>query len=538
MNNENDKPDTLFNAIIWIGGSLLLTQFIYWLCLWYSSWILHTKSKFLLVLIMIPIVCLVISSAFAIIKPLRMKRKAQKEILGKPKGDKTNDAVYSGLTKEKEEIWIKTAQRGMHTQVIGTTNAGKTESVILPWAIQDIRAGRGLIIIDGKADNSLLNKLWAYTVQAGRDKDFKLFSLSHLPESEQFNPLIGRIPEEVCERVFNSFEFDNPHYRSIQFEVFSHVLRIFEAAKITPTFAKLYQVIGRPQRLKALTNDIKDMPLKEWIDDFCALTESDRAQRTSGLLAAISHFAKGKNAVLFNAEASGINLDEVLQKNQIVYFQLPVLLSPFLGKATGKMVLQCLQSAIANRHRGNSLRSDFFSVFLDDFTEYLSPGFVSLLNKSRSANIGIVFAHQALGDIKTLGDDIANSILTNSNIKVFMRGNDPDTAEYCAKVAGTVRTEKFTERTTSGGFGRQNTGEASMREVEEFPFHPNKFKKELGVGQAVMIIPHIAGAKAVEVQFEKFDDIEPSRLLPHVKKLPVKELTFESKGDVTTAKTF
>jgi TonB-dependent SusC/RagA subfamily outer membrane receptor len=37
----------------------------------------------------------------------------------------------------------------MHTQVVGTTNAGKTESVILPWAIDDIKNGRGLILIDG-----------------------------------------------------------------------------------------------------------------------------------------------------------------------------------------------------------------------------------------------------------------------------------------------------------------------------------------------------------------------------------------------------
>jgi hypothetical protein len=48
---------------------------------------------------------------------------------------------------------LKPRQRSMHTQVIGTTNAGKTESVIIPWAIQDIHSGKGLLLIDGKADN-------------------------------------------------------------------------------------------------------------------------------------------------------------------------------------------------------------------------------------------------------------------------------------------------------------------------------------------------------------------------------------------------
>ena len=88
------------------------------------------------------------------------------------------DSAFCGTTDKGEDIWIKPRQRAMHTQVIGTTNAGKTESVILPWAIQDIHSKKGLLLIDGKADNSLIDKLWGYTKLAGREKDFKLFSLS------------------------------------------------------------------------------------------------------------------------------------------------------------------------------------------------------------------------------------------------------------------------------------------------------------------------------------------------------------------------
>ena len=118
---------------------------------------------------------------------------------------------------------------------------------------------------------------------------------------------------------------------------------------------------------------------------------------------------------------------------------------------------------------------------MDDFSEYLYPGFVSILNKSRSANIGIVFAHQALGDIKTLGEPIANAILTNSNLKIFMRGNDPDSAEYFSKVIGTETGQKQTLRTTRAFWSQQSTGEASVRDVEEFIVHPNYFKREMGV---------------------------------------------------------
>lgn len=433
------------------------------------------------------------------------KRCFERSVLGKE-----TDSVFCGNTIDGEKIFIKPRQRGMHAQVVGTTNAGKTESVILPWAIQDIQQGRGLILIDGKADRQLLDKLYAYVVKSKRKKDFRLFSISNVDQSSQFNPLIGGSMEQIAERVFNSFEFDNPYYRSVQFEIFGQVLRIFRAARIVPTFERLHQAISQPKRLRPMI-DSKWPTLLAWLTEFLNLDANERNKRTSGLRAALSHFAFGDPALLFNTETPSIDLKEALANNQILYFQLPVLQSPFLGKATGKLLLQTLQSAVAERHK--TKKGKFYSVFLDDFTEYLYPGFVSILNKTRSANIGVVFAHQALGDIQTLGDAISNSILTNSNLKIFMRGSDPESAEYFSRVIGTKESMKFTERTKRGIVGEDYTGDKSARAVEEFLFHPNKFKSSLGVGEAIMVVPHEKGSKTVHMKFMKFEDI-PARKLP------------------------
>ncbi len=457
---------------------------------------------------------------------------------------KVEDSVFCGTTDKGEDIWVKPRQRAMHTQVIGTTNAGKTESVILPWAIQDIHMGKGLLLIDGKADNSLIDKLWAYTKLAGREKDFKLFSLSRREQSFQFNPLIGGTAEEITERVFNAFDFENPYYRSLQYEVMNQVMRVFEAQKIVPTFQRLHQVISTPSILEDMLPKITDDQLKQWIMHFSRMAPKDRDERTSGLLTAMGHFAFGENAKLFNPEEGAITIDQALREHQIVYFQLPVLLSPYLGKATGKLVLQSLQAAVANRHRlALGEEKKFFSVFLDDFSEYLYEGFISILNKSRSANVGIVFAHQALGDITILGDAVANSILTNANVKVFMRGNDPDSAEYFSKVIGTSTSTKSTERQSKTLLGVNKSGEMSVRDVEEFTTHPNVFKKELGVGEAVMIIPHDRGSKTVRIKFSKTDDLDPlpmpsvdKTLMPLLAIKPKSE-TKDAQGNVEQSKT-
>ncbi len=511
--NKKDNPGPSDETMAWSVGTIFTLVVLYKLWKLFIKWIHQPTNQ----LIFVGIIISLLTVFFYWIA-----RKREKFVLAKKQKSSViefdKDSVYCGQTTKDEEVFIKTKQRVMHAQVIGTTNAGKTESVILPWAIQDIEQGRGLLLIDGKSDRSLLNKLWAYTVKHGREKDFRLFSLAGVDDSHQFNPLIGGTPEEITERVFNSFGFEEGYYKDIQFEIFAQVMRVFSEACETPTFLKLHQAITDPNRLVTLTNRVDDESLKDWVSQFKNTPATDRLQRTSGLTAALSSFAFGKTSALFNTERPTFTIEEALKDNLIVYCQLPVLLAPFLGKACGKMILQCLQGATANRHLSTDKNQKFFSVFLDDFSEYLYPNFISILNKTRSANLGVVFSHQALGDIQTLGDAVANTILTNTNIKVFMRGNDPDTAEYCAKVVGTTKGEKFTSRTKKGFGSDQSTGDGTIREVEEFIVHPNKFKKDLGVGEAVMVIPHDSGSRTVELKFRKYDDLKTYKKLERVQK--------------------
>lgn len=436
-------------------------------------------------------------------------------------------SVFAGYSASGGAIYIPIEARRMHTQVIGTTNAGKSESVVIPWAVADIRDGRGFVIVDGKADKSFLNRLYPFVKRAERVADFKMLSLQDPSQSHTFNPLLGGTPEEVAERVFNSFEFDNSYYESVQYEIFAQVLRIFDRGKMAPTFLRIYQAIKNPQALHDLAVKGKDDALESWASGFKALSPSDRDQKTSGLLSSLSHFAFGEHARLFNTDKPDIDLTRAVRGEELVYFQLPVLKTPFLGKATGKLVLQCLQSAVANRHRSDDQEHRFFAVYLDDFSEYLYKGFVSLLNKSRSANVGVVFAHQALGDLKGLGDEVANSITTNSNLKVIMRGNDPDTAEFFAKIIGTVRGEQVTERAERGIFGRVKSGQGSLREVEEFLVHPNIIKRNMGVGEAIVIIPHNMGSKVVKLKFSMLPSL-PSEKLPKPEQAKVLGLVINS----------
>lgn len=497
--NSSHHQDTF---LIFVAVSFLIVAFYFK----YKFQIIQTYLEFR-VLIAFLITLLIMTAYLKVRTFLGIKNQVnhlEKEVLGE---SSIESSVFAGFSERGQRVYIKPSFRRMHTQVVGTTNAGKTESVILPWAIDDIKRKRGLIIIDGKSDKSMLHKLYAYARVHNREQEFKILSLCDVTISNTFNPFSYGSALEVTERVFKALNFENEYYKSLQYESLLHTLLIFEKSKIVPTPIKIIEVLRSPVLLVQFAKTTYDQKLITWSHEFLKKSNEERNQETSGLVSQLQAFSVGETASIFNAENSDINLEQALNEGSIIYCQLPVLKIPTLGKTVGKLILQCLQSAVASRHLGVSKNKEFFSIYLDDFTEYLSESFVSLLNKSRSANVGVVFAHQALGDLAGLGDGIKNTILSNSNLKIFMRTNEPESAEYFSQTIGTIESLKRTERETAGTFGAEKTGEASVRDVEAFKYHPNIFKQELGVGEAVMIIPHARGSLPVRIQFRKTPDI-------------------------------
>lgn len=248
-----------------------------------------------------------------------------------------------------KSVSLRQEFRTMHTQIIGTTNAGKSESTVIPKAVKDIQNGSGVLLIDGKADGRFLDKLYSYVKKHRREKDFRLFSLGHVEASSSFNPLRGDSPQVVTERVFSSFRFENEYYRNVQYKYFLGVIKLIFEQKEIPTFSLVKQLLTDMEALAPWIQACNDEGLKKDMMAFHALAAREREEKISGLETAISNFTSSEIAILFEETENSIDLDEAMANNQIIYFQLPTMLYPFLGEATGRLVLQCFQSAIAKR---------------------------------------------------------------------------------------------------------------------------------------------------------------------------------------------
>lgn len=488
------KKEETDNQLLYVIVGVFIIAIIFQLGLILYKW--SKQHPFLSAMLAAGVLSLLVYFCYVRITDIVRKSTEEAEITN----GKGEDSVFAGFSGYKK-IFINQSFRRMHTQVVGTTNAGKTESVILPWIIDDIEKGRGLILIDGKSDRALLDKIYAYACKHGRESDFHVLSLSDQGISGTYNPLIGSSVDQITEKIMHSFDMQNEYYKNIQFDTLRNILEVFREAKVTPNFLKLREALLDPVAIQRLSEKVKSPILQKAVLDFLNNSKDKRKELASGLVTQLGFFTSSEMAPLFNTSSPTISVSKAMQENKILYFQLPVLRNPILGKAVAKMVLQDIQGAVSERHTSLQGEHTFFSVYLDDFTEYLTPQFVSLLNKSRSANVGVVFAHQAIGDLEVLGAEVKNQILTNSNLKVFMRTNEPDSAEYFSKIIGTKQSSKVTRRQKAELFGAKVTNDGSIREVEEFIFHPNIFKSEMGLGQAVLVLPHKNGAKALKIKF-------------------------------------
>jgi type IV secretory pathway TraG/TraD family ATPase VirD4 len=531
MNNKNEQNTDL--GVMFLAISVLIGAA--YLKFYSQIWIAYHFLRYPIAVV----ITLIIMFGY-----LKIKLKLTKAIFGDQNEKDTfepvdgESATFMGFANSGKRVYLQDALRINHMQVVGTTNAGKTESVIVPLAVSDIKQGRGFVLIDGKSDLKLLDKLYAYAKKHRREADFKIFSIVDLGISCTINPLKGGNALEITERVINALDFENKYYKDIQTDVFLHMMLIFEGAKVTPTFMKVVDCLQFPDLLIELSHKTENERLQRWAMEHKALSNVEREIRVSGLKAQLQPFTVGELAKIFNSELPDLVLEDVVENNQIVYCQLPVLKVKTLGTVTAKLILEGLKGAISSRHLGTAQNRKLFSIFLDDFTEYLTEGFSTLLNKSRSANVGVVFAHQALGDLDRVDEGIKNAILTNSNIKVFMATNEPTSAEYYASVIGTSLTEKVTTRQKDGIFGPNKTGEGSVRETEEFRFHPNIFKQDLKTGEGVIVIPGPHGRMARRMKFAMIPNIQaeeiPNTYKPEPTAMELKKIEAASKTKAET----
>ncbi|MCO5143652.1 MAG: TraM recognition domain-containing protein [Oligoflexia bacterium] len=418
--------------------------------------------------------------------------------------------IYVGKTLEGEEIALPDSIRTGHVQIVGATGRGKTESVIFPWFMQDTMQGKLSILIDGKGDRELLERV-KNSLAEEELNTLVYLDLGDLKNSFVTNPLLYGSPQQIVDRIFSTFVFEKEYFKNISREAVFLVVRILKVLGETVTFRRIFELLEDEEKLTEALGSLQSSDsLLKTAERFLAQPRNARLEKISGLMAQLSPFATGELSGLVNGvegEDKFFSLAEIIApmlnpkaKIRTGIILIPQLLYQEMAARLGKMLLQEIAWAVGFRE-SSGFRS-FTSLFLDEFGSFVYEGFLGLLNKARSTNTAIHLSHQSLGDIEVVSPSFATALHTNTNVKCILGVNDPKTADFFAKHFGTRKSEKKTERAKVKGYfsDPERTGEMSVREVEEYKIDPNNLRTySRGIGALSMIVNGEAFVE--EVQF-------------------------------------
>lgn len=333
--------------------------------------------------------------------------------------EKTGDSkVYLGTSYwHGKPCYLSDEMRLMHTHVVGSTGVGKTESVLLTLLGQDIKRGKGAVIIDAKGDLELLAKIRGHVESAGRTQDFFFFSLSNPEISSTYNPLLRGNASQIKDKLIGASEWGDEFYKKKAEEAALTLLRPMIEIGRKPKFRDLYYLLTDINNLKTFKNEVGEGLMYHDLD-VMEHRFGDHSKFLSGLIADLALIAKSEFSALVDVDQAEIDLLKVYEENKIVYFSLNTQGFEETAKRFGRLILQDLKT-VSNEIQTQKDEGErhFFPVFVDEFSSFTYENFIEFLNKGRGAGFAITLLHQSLADLATRRSTFQQQILENTNIK-------------------------------------------------------------------------------------------------------------------------
>jgi hypothetical protein len=137
-------------------------------------------------------------------------------------------------------------------------------------------------------------------------------------------------------------------------------------------------------------------------------------------------------------------------KSVILVAHLGSLLTRKASKTLGKVLISMIQSFIGRVFSSGRILNPPLAIYIDEAQSVLYEGIDDLFAKAGGAGVWIHGFCQSVNQMYAeLGKDYANTILDNTNTKLFMRVPDAETASYVSGHFGTVK--KFSPILSVGG---------------------------------------------------------------------------------------
>jgi hypothetical protein len=428
------------------------------------------------------------------------------------------NAIVLGYDVHGKPWFWPDATRVMQSVVFGATGSGKT-TLLKNIITQDVFRVLGppedqhripMLIFDGKGDQEFLSDLLPAIEAAGRMHQLRVLSPSRPDISVRYNPFFSEhgLYQEHANFVFESFDLKQDFFHGHQATYLSDLVRVlahtgkrFNIHDVL-VLALDQQVLreqiavarGCLQAQAGASNQRRlnfEMSVRNLQQSF---EDRDRVPKIQGLLNELMTFLEDDLSLVTGAYHDLLSVDEVIDKELILFVSLNTNKNSKAVTALGRMLLQNMQLMIGKRYENEQERRrqnrPMVSVILDEFAPFAYSNFAQILQTARGTNTAFLFALQALPQLLTVSRGFRDDVSSAPNTNMLLRTKDEETAQYFLKASARVpqkrrtltvqRTGVFEDKYEPVGFGSETDIKDTRAQDEHI--------KNLPVGQMEILM--------------------------------------------------
>ena len=440
------------------------------------------------------------------------------------KDRKTVDRAYEqnsivlGYNVHREPWYWPDSARVMQSIVLGATGSGKS-TLLRNIITQDLFRVIGpahdphripMLIFDGKADQQFFSDLLPAIETAGRMHQLRILDPSKPDISARYNPLFSEheLYQEHANFVFESFDLKEDFFHGHQATYLNDLVRIL--AHTRKRF-NVYDVLVLALDPRVMNEQIEvarsclhaeagasaqrrlnlEMSVRNLQQSFL---DRERVPKIQGLLNELMTFLADDLSLITGAYDDLLSLDEVIDKELILFVSLNTNKNSKAVTALGRMLLQNLQLILGKRyeHAQKFPRENqpIVSVILDEFAPFAYSNFSQILQTARGTNTAFLFALQSLPQLLKVGRGFRDDVSSAPNTTMVLHTRDEETTQYFLKASARVprkrrtltvqRTGVFAERYDPIGFGSETDIKDTRAQDEHI--------KNLPVGQMEILM--------------------------------------------------
>jgi energy-coupling factor transporter ATP-binding protein EcfA2 len=302
-----------------------------------------------------------------------------------------------------QKFGIKLDDRRRHVYVVGKTGVGKS-TLLENMAIADIRSGKGIAIIDPHGE--LAEKLLDYVPEERLD-DVIYFDPSDMEHPIAFNPMeqVGNEFRHLVASgimgVFKKIWVDAWSAR-MEYILNNTLLALLELPN--STLLGVLRMFAEPPYRKKIVDNLQDPVIKAfWQNEFARYSQKLETEALAAIQNKVGQFVS--NPLIRNIlgqSRSTINMREIMDTGKIFIANLSKgKMGEDNSALLGAMIISRLQLAAMSRvDVPEDRRRDFF-MYVDEFQNFATDSFASILSEARKYRLSLTLAHQYIGQLVT-----------------------------------------------------------------------------------------------------------------------------------------